>query len=272
MNRLLQAGLLEEMPQGVNFSYVPISTSLQETEYKILRTVPEGLFVPCIKTSRNGQPQLYYLTKGLEALPFRMYNLSAEEIKDRLRDLFAHIAAVAGNGFLRLNALEAHREKIYVSPEDNHVRLTYVPVRDPVFESEEAFREALSAQLISMIKENQLLTKKEKTQLQAFLKKEPKLRMKGEGHFWGPDFTIETDSFLIGKNPQEVQGVIENDSSVSRRHCRILRYGIGACVQDLGSTNGTYLDGKRLMEGEVGVLKDGAQLQLGRHTFRVVME
>jgi len=52
------------------------------------------------------------------------------------------------------------------------------------------------------------------------------------------------------------------DSSVSRRHARITVSGAGTQIEDLGSKNGTFLDGLRLSVGAVP-LRDGSRVAFG---------
>jgi pSer/pThr/pTyr-binding forkhead associated (FHA) protein len=49
---------------------------------------------------------------------------------------------------------------------------------------------------------------------------------------------------------------------VSRRHARILVSGSGALVEDLGSKNGTFVDGQPVAAGPMP-LRDGIQLAFG---------
>jgi len=60
-------------------------------------------------------------------------------------------------------------------------------------------------------------------------------------------------------------GIVEIDSpTISRRHARIT-IGDSPVLDDLGSKNGTWLDGERLMEPRA--LPDGAIVRLGSVTF-----
>jgi pSer/pThr/pTyr-binding forkhead associated (FHA) protein len=52
-----------------------------------------------------------------------------------------------------------------------------------------------------------------------------------------------------------------SEPSVSSRHCEILLRGTDVVVKDLGSTNGTFINGERITEE--GVLKPGQTLRLG---------
>jgi len=53
--------------------------------------------------------------------------------------------------------------------------------------------------------------------------------------------------------------------SVSRRHARIIVSGGEATIEDLGSKNGTYVDGQRVQE--VAPLQDGSQMRVGSVTM-----
>ena len=61
---------------------------------------------------------------------------------------------------------------------------------------------------------------------------------------------------------------LTGDSTVSRVHAVIVRYGGGWCVRDVGSTNGTFLNGQRLMGEQV--LRAGDEIRIGsaRIVFR----
>ncbi len=55
-----------------------------------------------------------------------------------------------------------------------------------------------------------------------------------------------------------------DEGGVSRRHCRITLAGNQFFVEDLGSTNGTYVDASRLTPNTRVALDNGRQLRLGK--------
>src|SRR5262249_3376950 len=57
-------------------------------------------------------------------------------------------------------------------------------------------------------------------------------------------------------------------SQVSRRHCELLEVGGKLVVRDLGSSNGTFVNGKRVLGQQP--LKPGDELTVGAVTLRVV--
>lgn len=67
----------------------------------------------------------------------------------------------------------------------------------------------------------------------------------------------------IGRNPPSE--IILDGSTVSRRHCRFDRQGEHIVLSDLGSTNGTFVNGERV-EALV-TLEDGARISIGDYTL-----
>ena len=56
----------------------------------------------------------------------------------------------------------------------------------------------------------------------------------------GAAFELEDDVTTIGRDP--ANGIFLNDMTVSRSHARIIREGLGARIEDLGSLNGTWVE------------------------------
>ncbi|MFN0066647.1 MAG: PP2C family protein-serine/threonine phosphatase [Limisphaerales bacterium] len=67
----------------------------------------------------------------------------------------------------------------------------------------------------------------------------------------------------LGRSP--AADVLLQDTQVSKLHCQVRLVGREACVTDLGSTNGTLIEGRRLA-GEA-LLPVGARLRVGGFTF-----
>lgn len=75
----------------------------------------------------------------------------------------------------------------------------------------------------------------------------------------GVIFPIEGDQLVIGRDA--TNGVAINDAEISRKHSRLSFQGGKYVLEDLGSTNGTFVNGQRLA-GPV-VLKPGDVVSLG---------
>lgn len=73
---------------------------------------------------------------------------------------------------------------------------------------------------------------------------------------------LDSDRVTIGKDPSNDVALVE-DSTVSQLHAALERFPAGWCVSDLGSTNGTFVNGERVWT--VRRLQHGDELRLG-HT------
>ena len=83
----------------------------------------------------------------------------------------------------------------------------------------------------------------------------------------GDRIVINKPEFAIGKERSRVDFCISDDSSVSRLHLKI-RVRAGVCyVVDMGSKNGTYLNGARLTPNEENVIRNGDRLKISQLEF-----
>lgn len=83
----------------------------------------------------------------------------------------------------------------------------------------------------------------------------------------GGSFRVLRSRVLIGRGPVEV--ALDDDPLVSRRHASLEVYG-AVCVllKDLGSTNGTYVNARRVTACE---LQDGDEIRVGDTTMVVTI-
>ena len=75
----------------------------------------------------------------------------------------------------------------------------------------------------------------------------------------GVTFPLEGDQLIIGRDASN--SITINDAEISRKHSRLSYQGGKYVLEDLGSTNGTFVNGQRLA-GPV-VLKPGDVVSLG---------
>jgi hypothetical protein len=68
---------------------------------------------------------------------------------------------------------------------------------------------------------------------------------------------------MIGRSP--ASDIVLSDSFVSSTHARLVPRGQLYFVEDLGSTNGTFVDGREVKEAQ---LKPDSRLRIGETTFR----
>ena len=82
-----------------------------------------------------------------------------------------------------------------------------------------------------------------------------------EGNYIGETYPLSKSVVIIGRGNKA--DLVVSDSSVSRTHAKIERMGDKYVICDLGSTNGTLLNGEKVAEKEKD-LKDGDKIELGR--------
>lgn len=82
----------------------------------------------------------------------------------------------------------------------------------------------------------------------------------------GQSFTLSENSITIGRDP--MTDIVFRDPEVSRQHARLTRTNEGYEIQDLGSTNGTFVEGRRLA-GESVSLSPGTVITMGSNVTLV---
>lgn len=83
--------------------------------------------------------------------------------------------------------------------------------------------------------------------------------------------SLDGETFLIGRRSVRrnisPEIALDHDDGVSHRHAQLTRTADGAfSLSDLGSSNGTTLNGKEILPGVAVTLKDGDLIALGRWT------
>ncbi len=75
----------------------------------------------------------------------------------------------------------------------------------------------------------------------------------------GATYSLEGDQLVIGRDSSS--SIAINDAEVSRKHARLNFQGGKYVIEDLGSTNGTFVNGQRVSAAVV--LKSGDVVSLG---------
>ena len=78
----------------------------------------------------------------------------------------------------------------------------------------------------------------------------------------GNVFQLEQSVITIGRDP--ANSIFLNDMTVSRSHAKIVRNSLGTVIEDLGSLNGTWVDGAIVNSAP---LHDGSTIQIGTFTL-----
>ncbi len=81
----------------------------------------------------------------------------------------------------------------------------------------------------------------------------------------GAAFTLEGDQLDVGRD--STNEIVINDAEISRRHARLTFQGGKYVLEDLGSTNGTFVNGQRLAGPRV--LKAGEVVSFGEQIVMI---
>jgi len=92
----------------------------------------------------------------------------------------------------------------------------------------------------------------------------------------GTEFKLVGDDVIIGRwdadngiFPDVDLDAYDSDAKVSRKHAKIRRHAGAYSIEDLGSTNGTYVNrGRRLLPGNAQALHDGDEVIVGKTFLR----
>lgn len=100
------------------------------------------------------------------------------------------------------------------------------------------------------------------------------------GESVGQEFAVQAEESYIGRWDAD-NGIFpdidldahDKEAKVSRRHARIIRQNGKFLIEDLGSTNGTFVNrGRRLLPGTPHVLNNGDEIIVGKTFLRFFID
>jgi diguanylate cyclase (GGDEF)-like protein len=123
------------------------------------------------------------------------------------------------------------------------------------------------------VMKNSMVTKKKKDELKSMDETITKQQSKNayilflKGHLLGKLCTLEKGKTVLGRSAQA--DIPLKDSGISREHSEIKVDGEKVSIKDLGSTNGTFVNNKRITRH---VLEDGDKIQISSTTvFKFIL-
>ncbi len=310
MNFLVSEEYVSEISCGRDFSYIlKNSLPLSLTEYKVLQNQKDSFFIKCVQAKCNGECQLYYLTGDYKPLESMLPGIDAASFITIVSNLFSNILELKNNGFLSCQNVIASLDKIYVDPGTLRVYLVYVPAERHLYNDLIEFENEIRTRLLRVISGPATLDSMEIRRLfeclsdttqgladiQKLLGERSVFTEQRSGHMnleqsmsassrkssmrllsinmpIAEEISIKKDSFVIGKKQGYVDAVINFNPMISRRHCRITCLDGAYYISDMGSSNGTYVNGKRLAPDILEKLENGDIIRLANAEFRAIIE
>lgn len=306
MYTLKDNGVISEITCGNNFEYLlNDSTHFVNTDYKVLQSQNNGIFVKCMKMTRNGQIDLYYVTEEYRPVSSMFAGMSSDALVNMAVNLFASVIEVRNNGFLACQCIDLSWDKIFIEQNTQKVKLVYLPISERAFDSYGEFESELRTSIVKLA--NKVLTdsnarmeqfaldlcngslsledvynKSRNVGTPPIIKNEPAranmgtvenvnsiklVAMNEPSHL---EFVIDSGDVVIGKKKELVDMVISFNKMISRKHCRITNVGGVFYINDEGSANGTFVNGMRLNAGQKMQINRGDVIRLADSDFQII--
>lgn len=306
MYTLKDNGVISEITCGNNFEYVLKDNAIfVNTDYKVLQSQNNGIFVKCMKMTRNGQTDLYYITEEYRPMSSMFTEISADTLINVVINLFASVIEVRNNGFLACQCIDLSWDKVFVEQNTLKVKLVYLPLSVKTFDSYAEFESELRSSIVRLINKvmseindrlkqfisdlcngslslEEVYNKSRNIGTPPILKQEsgkPMMQtqrttggiklvaMNGPSYF---EILIDRNNVTIGKKQELVDKVISFNKMISRKHCRISNVNGLYYINDEGSANGTFVNGIKLSPGQKMQITRGDIIRLADSDFQVV--
>lgn len=152
-----QTSVMQEIKSGNNFGYLLVDDSyFSSMDYKVLQSQKSGLFIDCVKMLYNGKIELYYITEDVRPVSSLFRAMTPDMLADIIINIIGSIMEVKNNGFLKSTNIDISWNKVYVELATLKIKLVYLPISQPLFESYGSFESALRAGMVKLI--NQVIT------------------------------------------------------------------------------------------------------------------
>lgn len=152
MYSLKDKQIISEFACGKNFEYIiENSAYFMSTGYKVLQTQNSNALIKCMKMTKNGKIDLFYLTEDYRSVNAIASTLNTEAFISVMVNLFSSILEVKSIGFLDCEHIDISWDKIFVEPHTLQVKLVYLPINVKTYESFSEFDSELRSGIVRFI-------------------------------------------------------------------------------------------------------------------------
>ncbi len=306
MYDLKDNGVISEITSGSNFEYIlRDNTTFVNTDYKVLQSQKNGIFIKCMKMTRNGLIDLYYVTDEYRPMSAMFVDINADTLANVVVNLFASVIEVRKNGFLACQCIDLSWDKIFVEQNTLKVKLVYLPLSVKAFDSYAEFESELRSSIVKLA--NKVITtpnarfeqfvmdlcngsltledvynKSRGAGTTPIIKQDNPVSysataanlggiklvaMNAQNYF---ELVIDRTDAIIGKKQELVDLVIPFNKMISRKHCRVSNMNGIYYINDEGSANGTFVNGVRLNPGQKIQINRGDVIRMADSDFQIV--
>lgn len=299
----MNSKLIYEKDYGNDFSYILLDNNMFSlTEYKVLQSQSDEMFIKCMKMLHNGKIQIYYVPGEYKRLKNLIRSMSSENARSFITNFLKDIVEIKNNGFLSCHNIDFSLDKIFVNVKEYNVKLTYLPLAAPNNERTLDGEKQLREKMVSVINEfsmvlfnginiltRELLNAEEPIEdiyhkilnkelvisatggSTAFIEK-PLMKLVSVNTDIEVEAIITKDVFILGRNTFTASGDnVFNNKLIGRIHCKIEKANGKYYVEDLNSVNGTFLNDAKLDANCRQPVENGDSLRLANTEFRIVI-
>lgn len=283
---------LENGEEAVSYS-LKYNDDFYDIGYKVMQNQEESCLLPCCRLKYNGKIKLVYFTDNYCRLSEKLNDLDEGKTGELLANVFEAIIQIEGIGFLDMGCIDGRLDHIYVDNNTNTIKMIYLPINlssgtksFPLFENEiraslvrrienDEDRDSASAEEIvcgltdGTLSVRQLISVLRRTGNSNSAENEPKdwyIKSLEDNR----EIKVSREQFILGKSKERAHGIISGNTAISRVHCEIILDGNQAYVTDLGSSNGTFVNGRRIQQGVHEKITEGSKLRLANMDFIIL--
>lgn len=296
MNELIRKNKITEMQFAQNPGYILSDNSLFSlTDFKVLKNKEQtGGFIKCSRAMFNGRISLVYFTGENKSLSQILLSIDPETFALILKNLFEVLLEIKSIGFLSYQNIDISADKIFINQKTLSVSLIYLPIASNTV-GEEDFLNELRTQLIQLISTTPALSSDKASKISMYLSnasmnieelyksisaectgcrykstsRQPLLNLVSVNAKVQCEFTINTNEFVLGRVATKCNAVIPGNPAISSAHCKFIFRNGEYFIQDMKSSNGSFLNSKRLVANELYSVKSGDRLRLANEDFLI---
>ena len=257
---------VREVKNGIGTAYILENNEMfYDIGYKVMQNLDESCLLKCHRLKYNGKVKLVYFTSEYESIAQIMQRSTPEAAQNVVAQMYEAFMQIENLGFLDISYVDNRLDHIFVDPVTNAVKIIYLPVNIPGRKKNKAFFEnEIKAQLSRL----GIAASAVQTPVQPVMQNDQMPPQNNQEYIWIQSldgqiqFQVGHGDFVIGKSKDRVNGVIIGNPAVSRVHCKILYQNGIYFIVDMGSSNGTYLNGKRVSATEPLPIKNGSRIRI----------
>ena len=152
MYALKDNDIISENICGNNFEYILKDNKyFAETDFKVLQSQNNGIFVKCMKMTKNGMTDLYYISNEYIPMSSMLNGINSDVLINLAVNIFASVLEVKNNGFLTCRSIDLSWDKIFVEKNTLKIKLVYLPVNIKIFDNNGEFESELRSGMVKLI-------------------------------------------------------------------------------------------------------------------------